>query len=252
VSAPQVALVTGMHRSGTSLLAGLYDAHGISMGTERLRWPRPNEENPRGFFEDVRPRLLNDLVLRRSHYRVKSWEPPPTALSVPRAFPPLATGLVRLRSRSGQPWGWKDPRQMLTQSAWTPVLLDALGADAVRFALVFRSPRSVARSMATRGNTVSEGGAINLWHAYHQSLRAAADQSPFPIDVVSYDELLAEPHHVMAGLLAPFDVPVDPAAVDRFLDLGLRRSGAGSDEDLVGLASGPAGTYRWLLDRSRS
>ena len=46
----QVLLITGMHRSATSLIASLFEGAGVHLGERLLA---PNAQNPRGFFEDV-------------------------------------------------------------------------------------------------------------------------------------------------------------------------------------------------------
>lgn len=61
-SPPLCLLITGMHRSGTSLLAGLLSRAGVWLGaTDELI--DSNEENPTGFFERRDVRRLNDDVL---------------------------------------------------------------------------------------------------------------------------------------------------------------------------------------------
>ncbi|HEX9941494.1 MAG TPA: hypothetical protein VGG03_05740 [Thermoanaerobaculia bacterium] len=42
-------VVAGMHRSGTSLVASILAAFGISMGEQRIA----DQNNPRGYFEDL-------------------------------------------------------------------------------------------------------------------------------------------------------------------------------------------------------
>ncbi len=46
----QILIVTGMHRSGTSLLASILQSAGVRIGQELLA---PDPRNKRGFFEDV-------------------------------------------------------------------------------------------------------------------------------------------------------------------------------------------------------
>ena len=48
--APGSVIVAGMHRSGTSLTAGLLARLGIDMGRDLVPADRAN---PRGYFEDV-------------------------------------------------------------------------------------------------------------------------------------------------------------------------------------------------------
>jgi hypothetical protein len=56
----EIILVLGMHRSGTSCIAGILHAMGLQMGDNLMQ---PNNENPKGFFEDSDIVYLNDTIL---------------------------------------------------------------------------------------------------------------------------------------------------------------------------------------------
>jgi hypothetical protein len=57
VAAPDpLVIVTGLPRSGTSLLMAMLKAGGIATVTDGLR--QPDEDNPRGYFEDARVKSL--------------------------------------------------------------------------------------------------------------------------------------------------------------------------------------------------
>ena len=47
-----IVIVVGMHRSGTSAVAGILHLHGISMGSEKTFKPKPLPQNPMGFYEN--------------------------------------------------------------------------------------------------------------------------------------------------------------------------------------------------------
>jgi len=55
---PSIILILGVHRSGTSCMAGILSHLGVPMGRSGLR---PNGGNPKGFYED---RLLRQLSRR--------------------------------------------------------------------------------------------------------------------------------------------------------------------------------------------
>ena len=113
-----IYVVLGMHRSGTSAIAGLLHTNGISMGDDEHFLPRPSPENPKGFFEDVRFREINDEVLAYHDYFVADWGVPsdeaPYSYAAPDAILNRATDLVLKRHEEGPSWGWKDPRTCLT------------------------------------------------------------------------------------------------------------------------------------------
>ena len=58
-----ITIILGMHRSGTSTVAGVLHLNKIIMGTYQNFWPRPLTQNPKGFYEnyDFTP---NKLIVR--------------------------------------------------------------------------------------------------------------------------------------------------------------------------------------------
>ena len=65
-------IIFGMHRSGTSALAGMLHSAGIALG-EVFMPPLP--ENPKGFFEDLRIQGVNKKIIRSIG---KDWDDVPT------------------------------------------------------------------------------------------------------------------------------------------------------------------------------
>ena len=68
-------MILGMHRSGTSTVAGVLHMNNIAMGTYENFWPRPLSQNPKGFYENFHFRKINDQMLKFSGYDVKSYNP---------------------------------------------------------------------------------------------------------------------------------------------------------------------------------
>ena len=66
-------MILGMHRSGTSTISGVLHMNKIIMGTYQNFWPRPLSQNPKGFYENYDFRKINDQLLKRSGYDVKSY-----------------------------------------------------------------------------------------------------------------------------------------------------------------------------------
>ena len=71
----KIVIVLGMHRSGTSAMAGLLHNNNVIMGRDEDFVPKPMKENPKGFFENNRFRKLNDRVLRMCDYHIKDFSP---------------------------------------------------------------------------------------------------------------------------------------------------------------------------------
>ena len=69
-------IVTGMHRSGTSMVAGILKLCGVYFGDNLLH---PQQENPKGFFEDLEFLEINKEILACSG---GSWFEPPNELKI--------------------------------------------------------------------------------------------------------------------------------------------------------------------------
>jgi GT2 family glycosyltransferase len=177
-------VVLGMHRSGTSCVAGLLTLMGCHGGDEAGFLDNP-EENPRGFFErgDLHAACVEALAARGG-----DWSIPlgldDVAQPAARAIVRGAFAAVRAELDARAPWFVKEPRLCLL---W-PDLAD-LAPDAV-IVHVSRAPGAVAESIAARdGLTVPH--ALALWEHYNlAALRAGAAHRRALVD---YHALLADP-----------------------------------------------------------
>jgi len=160
-------IVTGMHRSGTSLVARVLHDCGLELGAEDDLLPA-NAENTEGFWENTHFVEVNDAVLAALG---GAWDRPP---SLPdgwkhdEALEPIRKRAEQLvRTFDGrEAWGWKDPRTSLTLPFWSELLPDA------RVVVCVRHPLEVARSLESRGPSSYESG-LGLWRRYNEELLAA-------------------------------------------------------------------------------
>jgi len=153
-------LVLGMHRSGTSAMAGALARLGVPLGGPLMDGA---EDNPGGYFEHRELVAAHDeLGLRRG----RTWDDPrPAAPDLHSDFTRAAlAGALRevlARDFGDTPlWAVKDPRMCRFLPAWL-ALLDADGIEA-RCLLVLRAPAEVAASLAERNGFSGEKSAA-LW-----------------------------------------------------------------------------------------
>lgn len=147
-----IYIVMGMHRSGTSAIAGLLHNNGIDMGGGFFS-PEPSQENPKGFCEDHRFREINDAVLKCHGYFVDQWKVPTgTYVKATPAIFQRAINLVNKARSKAEDWGWKDPRTCLTYPFWFEVLDCAGLLSEARIIGTSREGAHSARSMIKRGN----------------------------------------------------------------------------------------------------
>jgi hypothetical protein len=157
---PPPVIVLGMHRSGTSLVAGMLIRLGVFLGPG-LRLPQPGEaRSPAlilgGYGEAEAFFGLNEQLLERAG---ATWARPEPLLAL-RGDPGFAAGAARFLQGAtfgriarnylrGMPvdaeaWGWKDPRNTITLPLWLRLFPEA------RVLHVRRDPEAAARSLHRR------------------------------------------------------------------------------------------------------
>ncbi|HVT31735.1 MAG TPA: glycosyltransferase [Rhodanobacteraceae bacterium] len=213
-------VVLGMHRSGTSSVAGLLARLGVWPGEESALLIGP--DNPRGHYELAE---LHSACVRRLAAAGGDWKRPPEA-APPDAIDAfrrdVAAILDTLEPR--RPWFIKEPRLCLLARELLPLLTRPV------FVHVVRDPLEVADSLASRDG-IGRSEALALWERYTHSAFAAT--RGWPRVVVDYGELLADPYAVATRLHADLAalglkelVAPDPVAIAGWIEPGLRRHAA--------------------------
>jgi len=171
---PNGVIVLGMHRSGTSCLAGMLELAGFWSGQVE-KW---NPDNLRGNRENVDVVNLNNSLLRLAG---GSWDKPPSPPINPetRHFQ-TRDQIVSLMCSRPEPWMFKDPRTLLTLPFWMEALP---GAQLIG---VFRHPVSVANSLLVRNN-ISLAAGLRLWQIYNRRLLDLLSNRDFPLLLFSQD-----------------------------------------------------------------
>jgi len=144
-----ITVILGMHRSGTSALGGLLHSNGIVMGRDDDFYPPPMKENPKGFYENVRFRRINDRLLKEVQYNVKSFNPeiPEVPITQDEKLRKMMKELIRGYDKEFDNWGWKDPRTSLTFTSWIDVMAEMEVLSDVRCIIILRPSTEVAISM---------------------------------------------------------------------------------------------------------
>lgn len=190
--------VTGMHRSGTSLLARVVNLLGVHLGSPEDHL-KSNQANPTGYWEHRGVvRVANDVLAHLGG----DWAGPPHLPPGWASDPSLAflreratTVLDQLRV-DADVVGFKDPRACLVLPFWREVT----GVD--RVIACVRPPRAVTASLARR-NALSEAHVAALTSRYLSSLVANAPE----LYLVDYQELLSASPQVLGGLASHLGLP---------------------------------------------
>lgn len=252
-------LVLGMHRSGTSAVAGALRLAGVELGRELMP---AGPDNPTGFWEHagvvaVHERLLHALGREWHDPRPlpAGWEGSPAA----RAAGDELEAVLRAEFDGVPVWAVKDPRACRLLPVWETVLR-RLGVQG-RALFVARAPAEVAASLAAR-NAWPPGLARLLWMRYLAEAESAS--RTMPRDVLPYPELLRDPVGALRAVLSRLDVAFAPdarmqEAIAGFVAPSARhhRAGSGDPQDLAqrmyaALAAGegsPWARLQPLLDR---
>ena len=200
--------VTGMHRSGTSMIARLLNLCGLYLGPPDRIVP-PGEGNPLGFWENQDMDRLNEDLLA---HLAGGWDfllPPITeGWESDPGLSPLRDRANRLIQALGQhePWGWKDPRCSLTLPFWKSLL------PGLKVIVCLRHPLEVVRSLKKRvGGTTAFN--FNLYLKYYQ--RILADTAPEERLFTHFDRYFLDPQEELQRIVQWLGWPVTPGRIDQ-------------------------------------
>lgn len=198
-----LVLILGMHRSGTSCLAGSLRSCGLPFGevNERAGF------NLKGNQEHVPIVQLHDFFLKQ---RGGAWDKPPETVTrwSDEEADNIEASVNLLRGSAGSTGlvGLKDPRTLLFMRNWDAYRTIKVGT--------YRHPASVISSLCNRANAwgqaMSESQALALWCRYNRALLSAYDRLAFPI--IAYDQAV-EDYNVQVKYMAQYiglDAPENP------------------------------------------
>ncbi len=184
--APKIIAITGMERSGTSLVARIANLLGVFLG--------PNdglimetEYNPTGCWEHRDLLLVSEEILVRLGGNTHD---PPEFPTDWETTPMLAD--LRARARmiidndfgEANVWGWKDTRTCLTMPFWQSVL------PQMSYIVCVRNPVDVATSLTELGWVSSFDQGVAAWLRYLVSaIQYTRNQS---VLFVSYEDLVRD------------------------------------------------------------
>jgi hypothetical protein len=199
--------IAGMHRSGTSLLSNLLQMCGLYQGQQRDMLPAKSD-NENGYWENEKFVLLNEEILKVLGGR---WNCPPR---MDNGWSD-EEGLSAVKSKAElllqefcdhEPWGWKDPRNCLTQPFWRRLLPD------LKTVICVRNPLEVAESLRRSQHTPNRAG-LSLWWIYNQSI---IDNTPRKKRIVChYDSYFKDPHGELNRLLSFLGMSIPQAVIEQ-------------------------------------
>ena len=246
-SSGSALLVLGMHRSGTSAMAGALGLCGAWVG-EETELTGKNVENPLGFWERRDMRELCDGILHSAGadwWKIAGFDPDAIPQEIlaghRRKFEEIVTALDEHGT-----WVVKEPRLCLV----LPVLRDYIKNPVCIH--IFRNPLEVAYSLQRR-NGFSIAAGLALWETYN--LRALSASGNLPRVSVSHESLMLHPVETLNALVDRLEelavthlAKPDGGIIKRFIDPSLYRQRVTDEETEDYLL--PSQRALWLRLRS--
>ncbi len=163
-------IISGMHRSGTSLVARLFSEAGADMGNPE-HFYRPDKWNPDGYFEQPEIHAINMPLISGPWWKFAYFSLP-SDNTIMRRAEKFADQIEQTGARyKGKVV--KETRFCLTLPAWL-----RYGPEVDGILVCLREPIQVARSIQKRNFTTIKH-ALKLWHIHNTRLLENAEGIPF-------------------------------------------------------------------------
>ncbi|MGD9971467.1 MAG: hypothetical protein AB7S77_00245, partial [Desulfatirhabdiaceae bacterium] len=243
-------VVIGMHRSGTSMLAGCLHRLGVNLGTSMMA---PNPSNELGYFENRDIVLIHDILLRDLGCRWDVLGNLPDDWLESEAADQAEKKLITLIEREfsvDRLWAVKDPRICRLMPLWTR-LLKRMDVQPI-FTIMVRHPFEVAKSLEKRDQfDLMKGHLLWMVH-YRDALNRCLE---YPHVMITYDQLLADPFSTLNRISRvlnfsyPQDIDQYYSSIINFIRPELKHHEISHDS-----GTGPGGIfvqYDWIYQQFR-
>ncbi|WP_213545023.1 hypothetical protein [Vannielia litorea] len=223
--------ILGMHRSGTSCLAGSLEARGLFLGEVNKFATfnrRGNKEN------STCMQINNDLLALNGG----AWDKPPEQMLWNADLRKRRDAHIAGFAACGR-WGFKDPRTVFTFPFWREALPE------MRLVGTFRHPHAVARSLLRRGPKLAPATPpLDLWRRYNLRLLDIVERHGVPL--LCFDWPPATYARAVDAIAADLGLDGHSGDAPEFYDHSLRQSD--QDDGTLGEVS-PEDTriYEWLM-----
>jgi len=191
--------VIGMHRSGTSVTAGILHKLGVNMGENMISG---NKHNPDGYFEDKNVVDINRQILDDNG---GNWLNPPQRI-VMNSTDDIKQ-FVKHREEKYTKWGFKDPRTTLTYPVWQNV-------QDFNIVFVHRDNEDIINSLMRRKRRDRKvyKRCTDIYKDRMKKIRKMKEPENY-LDV-DYDELTTVPDRVVEHIARFVNEPVNEEAVE--------------------------------------
>ena len=194
----KIVCITGMERSGTSMLARIVNILGVYLGPQD-KLILETDYNEKGCWEYRSFLEISDEILKR--FGGFTHQPPAFPIgwendSKLADLEEKAKELIEKEFASKNVWGWKDTRSCLTLPFWNKLLPD------MDHVICVRNPSDVAKSLVARKWVDSTTQALFVWLTYTASVLKHTESKRRII--VFYEDFMSSNWNEEATRLAKF------------------------------------------------
>lgn len=199
----KTVVVLGMHRSGTSLIAGILQKLGVDMGKKQLG---PHFSNPLGHFENIDFIKMDDKILAHAG---GEWDNPPSIKKIEKLNSEKLKQKIRKTISKNQNtlWGWKVPTTSLTILHYMPYLKNPY------FILCERDEQKIIDSFVNRDG-LSEKRVKKMTEVYNKALQHFLLNNKYPILHLKYEELIRNPGKEIGKISGFLGIPENKKKID--------------------------------------
>ena len=235
----KILAITGMHRSGTSLVANYLQLCGVHIGDTLHPADRGN---PRGYYEDVDFLKFHKDLLSFLGLSIFLLEEKQLRSQVPARFGLRAKEIIEKKERYTV-WGWKDPRTSLFLDFWQEIIHD------LKVLFLLRHPVSVVGSLLRRGTDRivkrRPSIAFQSWHCYNERILQFYRENRANCFLVDIDDFLRDATGVISRLALKLEIDLSVEKFDTVYAKGVFKN----DRDLYDtslILSCPLNSFRCL------
>ena len=203
-STSPILIITGMHRSGTSLTASLLQSAGVDIGSNLMA---PSQGNIKGHFEDLEVVEFHKNVLEANNLSPEGWVTLKTIPEIPEHLLPKAQQVINYKRQITGMTGWKDPRGTLFLNFWQSQLPEA------KFILLYRAPWEVMDSLYRRGDSIFRDCpylALAFWMSYNTAILNFYKRYPHQSCLFNIEDIRRDPRILSKAISEKFSLFLDP------------------------------------------
>ena len=210
-----VVIITGMHRSGTSMFTSYLQKCGLYLGESLLPG---NTGNERGHFEDTGVMHFHEEILQRTGHRYIIGEMTRPVFEIRESDPAVISGFVG-RLAQKDVFGFKEPRTSLFLDLWDRSIPKEYDK---KYVFLYRNPDLVVDSLLRRGTdpdvTANPLTGYKCWYIYNRELLRFYRKNKSHCIFVSIDKFIQQPQVCLDRINKKFGLQLAGPALESIFE----------------------------------